>query len=195
MRAGAPESRLDLFGDDQRAGLADFGDRLIEIAGLRTVEAVTGEDRTSEESGRLVPSLGEPGDRQTILLCILRGRQLRHLITDAAVLRGRYGRHPALQALGGNGRGIERADDRRIAMEGCELADLPDVVALCMRAELADGHVPEHPPAQRRDGVRAHKRFPTKVTPILRRPGRPYLIRDAADTRRPCRESGLVQWR
>lgn len=31
---------------------------------------------------------------------------------------------------------------------------------------------------------------------ILRRLGRPYIIiRDAADMLRPCRESGLVQWR
>jgi hypothetical protein len=31
---------------------------------------------------------------------------------------------------------------------------------------------------------------------ILRRSERPYIMaRDASDTRRPCRESGLVRWR
>jgi hypothetical protein len=44
---------------------------------------------------------------------------------------------------------------RRQAKEGRELTDLPDIVALRVRAELADGHVLDHPPTQRRDGIRA----------------------------------------
>lgn len=52
---------------------------------------------------------------------------------------------------------------RRQAEEGRELADLPDIVALRVRAELPDGHVLDHPPAQRRDGVRAHGRLPSEV--------------------------------
>ena len=62
MSASPPERRLDLIGDDQCAGLADLGDRLVEIAGGRTVETVAGEDRAGEEGGRPVPAL-VTGDR------------------------------------------------------------------------------------------------------------------------------------
>lgn len=53
--------------------------------------------------------------------------------------------------------------------EECELPDLADVVALGVLAELADGHVLNHPPAQRRDGVAGHGKLPSEGEAAKRR--------------------------
>src|SRR3954470_16702154 len=47
--------------------------------------------------------------------------------------------------------------------QGGERANLSDVGALGVLAELADGHAFDHSPAQRRDGFRAHGRLPSEV--------------------------------
>ena len=44
----------------------------------------------------------------------------------------------------------------RAAQKHRELLDLQDVIALRMRAEAADGHVFDHPLAQRADGLLGH---------------------------------------
>ena len=53
---------------------------------------------------------------------------------------------------------------RRAAEEHRELVDLPDVIALRLPAELADGHVLDHPPTQRRNGFGGHLRSTMRLT-------------------------------
>jgi len=52
---------------------------------------------------------------------------------------------------------------RRAAEKGRELPDLANVVALGVLAELADDHILNHPPTQRRNGFGTHEVLPSKV--------------------------------
>src|SRR6202045_5093129 len=49
---------------------------------------------------------------------------------------------------------------RRTAEEGCEGPHMPDIVVARLLDEVAHGHVFDHAPAQRADGLLAHRGAP-----------------------------------
>lgn len=87
---------------------------------------------------------------------------------------------------------------RRQTEEGRELTHLPDIVTLRVLAKPADGHVLDHPLAQRTDGNgvdHGNLRGSGETTPKSSdaAPYRRNLSEERAAT--PSRESGLVRWR
>lgn len=87
---------------------------------------------------------------------------------------------------------------RRQAEEGRELADLSHIIALRVLAKPADGHVLDHPLAQRTDGdgndhggLRGSGETTPKSSDAA--PHRRNLSDERAAA--PSRESGLVRWR
>src|SRR5271169_485806 len=55
---------------------------------------------------------------------------------------------------------FRRGSIRRTAEEGCERSDVPDIVVARLFDEVAHGHVFDHPPAQRADGLLTHRGAP-----------------------------------
>src|SRR5947208_1566752 len=55
---------------------------------------------------------------------------------------------------------LSRGRIRRTAEEGCERPDVADIVVARLLDEVAHGHVLDHAPAQRADGLLAHRGAP-----------------------------------
>src|SRR5712691_2396625 len=70
---------------------------------------------------------------------------------------------------------------RRTAEKGCERPDVPDIVVARLLDEVAHGHVFDHAPAQRADGLLTHRGAPVLrwrlLTPrFSRRDARPVTL-------------------
>ena len=70
---------------------------------------------------------------------------------------------------------LRRRGVRRAAEEGGEVPDVADVVVLRLLAEAADRHVFDHAPAQRADGLLAHR-----DAPVLSEVANPSISRQDA---------------
>src|ERR1700687_2130308 len=55
---------------------------------------------------------------------------------------------------------LRRGRIRRAAEKGCKCPDVPDIVVARLLDEVAHGHVFDHAPAQRADGLLTHRGAP-----------------------------------
>src|SRR5438876_2685335 len=62
---------------------------------------------------------------------------------------------------------LSRGRIRRTAEEGCERPDVADIVVARLLDEVAHGHVLDHAPAQRADGLLAHRGAPVSRWRLL----------------------------
>src|SRR6516165_966520 len=72
---------------------------------------------------------------------------------------------------------FRRGGIRRTAEEGCERSDVPDIVVARLLDEVAHGHVFDHAPGQRTDGLLTHRGAPVLrwrfCNPLILKTGRP----------------------
>jgi hypothetical protein len=158
---------LALLDPDQHAGAVDVGD--LEVGDLRDAQAAA----IGDAQRGAVLQAPRVRQQQRHLLRVQNHRQAigrrdpRHAVTEAGPAQrdveeepqGRTGQvHPGIA-------GAERSQVKLVApqifrfgpvrrqpKEGRELTHLPDIVALRVLAKPADGHVLDHPLAQRSDG-------------------------------------------
>src|SRR6516165_9936992 len=104
---------------------------------------------------------------------------------------------------------FRRGSIRRAAEEDCEQSDVPDIVVARLFDEVAHGHVFDHPPAQRADGLLTHRGAPVlrwrSFDPSILKTGRParHLSRSldhsivatgSGPARSALPRSGFVLW-